>query len=50
MIHELKFESTSSTGGIDELTEKNKEDKINFQLENCELTFEMINDIYNELL
>jgi len=49
MIHELKSESTSSTGGIDELTEKNKEDKIN-QLENFELTYEMIDDIYNELL
>ena len=49
MIHELKSESTSSTGGIDELTEKNKEDKIS-QLENFELTYEMIDDIYNELL
>ena len=50
MIHELKSESTSSTGGLDEMTEKNKEDKINSQLENCELTYEMIEDIYNELL
>ena len=49
MIHELKSESTSSTGGIDELTEKNKEDKINSQLENFELTYEMIDDIFNLL-
>ena len=50
MIHELKSESTSSTGGLDELTEKCKEDRINSQLENFELTYEMIDDIYNELL
>ena len=50
MIHELKSESTSSTGGMDELTEKNKEDKFNSQLDNFELTYEMIDDIYNELL
>ena len=50
MIHELKSESTSSTGGMDELTEKNKEDKFSSQLDNFELTYEMIDDIYNELL
>ena len=50
MIHELKSESTSSTGGMDELTEKNKEDKFSSQLENFELTYELIDDIYNELL
>ena len=50
MLHELKSESTSSTGGMDELTEKNKEDKFNTQLDNFELTYEMIDDIYNELL
>ena len=50
MIHELKSESTSSTGGLDELTEKCKEDRINTQLDNFELTYEMIDDIYNELL
>ena len=50
MIHELKSESTSSTGGLDDITEKNKEDKINSQLDNFELTYEMIDDIYNELL
>ena len=49
MSHELKSELTSSTGAIDELSEKNKEDRINSQLENFELTYEMINDIYNEL-
>ncbi len=49
MIQELKSESTSSTGGLDELTEKNKEDKINSQLENFELTYEMIDDIFNLL-
>ena len=48
-IHELKSESTSSSGGIDELTEKNREEKINIQLEKGELTIEMINDIFNEL-
>lgn len=50
LLHELKSESTSSTGGVDELTEKFKEDKINSQLDNFELTYEMIDDIYNELL
>jgi DNA polymerase III epsilon subunit-like protein len=50
IIDELKSESTSSTGGVDELTEKSKEDKINTQLDNFELTYEMIDDIYNELL
>lgn len=50
MLHELKSESTSSTGGLDELTEKCKEDKFNLQLDNFELTYEMIDDIYNELL
>ena len=50
MINELKLDSTSSTGGIDESTEKNKEEKINLQLDNFELTYEMIDDIYNELL
>ena len=49
MSHELKSELTSSTGAVDELSEKNKEDRINSQLENFELTYEMINDIYNEL-
>ena len=52
MIQELKSESTSSTGGLDELTEKNKEDKINTQLEKLEhfeLTYEMIDDIFNLL-
>lgn len=50
IIHELKSESTSSTGVVDELTEKSKEDKINSQLDNFELTYQMIDDIYNELL
>ena len=40
MIHELKSESISSTGGLDKLTEKCKEDKINLQLDNFELTIE----------
>ena len=48
-LHELKSESTSSSGGMDELTEKNREEKINTQLEKGELTIEMINDIFNEL-
>ena len=48
-LHELKSESTSSSGGMDELTEKNKEEKINNQLEKGELTIEMINDIFKEL-
>ena len=48
-IHELKSESTSSSGGIDELTEKNREEKINLQLAKGQLTIEMINDIFNEL-
>ena len=47
--HELKSVSTSSSGGMDELTEKNREEKINNQLEKGELTIEMINDIFNEL-
>jgi DNA polymerase III epsilon subunit family exonuclease len=52
MVQELKSESTSSTGGLDELTEKNKEDKMNNQLEQLEhfeLTYEMIDDIFNLL-
>ena len=48
-IHELKSVSTSSSAGVDELTEKNREEKINNQLEKGELTIEMINDIFNEL-
>ena len=47
--HELKSESTVSSGGSDELTEKNREEKINTQLEKGELTIEMINEIFNEL-
>ena len=48
-MHELKSVSTSSSAGVDELTEKNREEKINNQLEKGELTIEMINDIFNEL-
>ena len=47
--HEMKSESTSSTGGMDEISEKNKEDKIINQIDNFELTYDMIEDIYNEL-
>ena len=48
-IHEIKSVSTSSSAGMDELTEKNREEKINSQLEKGELTIEMINDIFKEL-
>ena len=49
LLHEIKSESTSSSGG-DDITEKNnREEKINTQLEKGELTIEIINDIFNEL-